>query len=367
MSPPAARPRVLKERALISLIRDQAQQARRKAGAVRVGIGDDCAVLRIPRGHELCVTTDLLLETTHFRRDWHSPEAVGYRCLARGLSDLAAMGAKPVAAFLSFAVPAGLNGLWVQHFLTGLLKHAERARVPLAGGDTAQSPGIADHALFTADITLIGSVPSGTALLRSRARPGDLLYVTGQLGGSAAELAAIARQPGRFRRLTPPGRLEKAAEHPHLFPALRLIQGARLRKLASAAMDLSDGLSTDLGHLCDASGVQAVLEADAIPIHKLAGSDLSLALHGGEDYELLFSARPGSLIPRSIGGVPVTHIGRLVARRNSEPIMSLARTQANGTLTREPLAPRGWQHFESVSAQSARPAVRSQNIDEPKS
>jgi thiamine-monophosphate kinase len=291
---------------------------------------------------------------------------VGYRCLARGLSDLAAMGAKPVAAFLSFAIPAELNGAWVQCFLDGLLKHAERAGVPLVGGDTAQAPGLASQALFSADITLIGSVPSGTALLRSRARPGDLLYVTGQLGGSAAELAAISTHPGHFHRFTPPDKLEKLAEHPHLFPALRLIQGARLRKLASAALDLSDGLSTDLGHLCEASRVRAILEAGAIPIHPLADGDLSLALHGGEDYELLFSARPGTAIPQSIGGVPVTRIGRLIARSDSQPVITLTRTQPNGTLTRESLAPSGWQHFETVSARSARPAARSKNIDKPK-
>ncbi len=319
------------------------KRARRRAPGVRVGIGDDCALLRLPPGHELAVTTDLFLEATHFRRDWHSPEAAGHRCLARGLSDLAAVGAQPVAAFLSLAAPAPLAGRWVTRFLGGLLALADRLGVPLAGGDTAQAPG-GDRALFTADIVLLGAVPEGKALLRSGARPGDRLYVTGALGGAAAELAAIAQGSPQTRR-----RRVAAAGHPHLFPEPRLAQGMRLRGLASAAIDLSDGLSTDLAHLCAASGVRAEIEAAHIPIHPLAeklGDALGLALHGGEDYELLFTAPESARVPRAIRGVPLRCLGRIMrARKGASPITLLTQDGR-----REALPPQGWEHFRSTPA-----------------
>ena len=341
---PKSSPTQAGERRLLRLLQQQARaQAPGRASQLRTGIGDDCAVLRVLPGHELCVTTDLLLETTHFRRDWHTPEAAGHRCLSRGLSDLAAMGAKPLAAFLSLAVPAELAGSWTARFLGGLLTLAHRVRVPLAGGDTAQAPHLleASRALFSADIILLGSVPAGTALLRSGARPGDQIYVTGALGGAAAELARIALHPASARRFR-----AAAAGHPHLFPEPRLRQGWRLRTLASAAIDLSDGLSTDLAHLCEASGVRAEIDASEVPIHPLAAESeqpLALALHGGEDYELLFTAPEQARIPRAIAGVPVHVIGRVKRlRRGSVPI-TLLHPAGRG----EPLAPGGWEHFRS--------------------
>src|ERR1700722_11008715 len=160
--------------------------------SVVTGIGDDCAVLRVPPGHELLVTTDFSIEGVHFRRDWHRPELVGWRCLTRGLSDIAAMGGEPVAAFLSLAVAGDVPQKWVNGFLRGLLKLAREFGVPLAGGDTAQSPGG-----ILADIVVVGSVPKGKAVLRSGAKPGQQIYVTGELGGSAAALARlIASRPG---------------------------------------------------------------------------------------------------------------------------------------------------------------------------
>src|SRR5450631_3739588 len=160
-----------------------------------LGIGDDCAILRPPKGHEILVTTDFTLEGRHFRRDWHPPESVGHRALARGLSDIAAMGARPLAAFLSLALPGDLIATaagrrWVDRFFTGLRGLAERHNVSLAGGDTAESP----CGLVLADIVLIGSAPAGCALRRSRGKAGDALYVTGELGGAAAELAAMERR-----------------------------------------------------------------------------------------------------------------------------------------------------------------------------
>ena len=324
------------ERQLIATLRTQARAIR--TPGLRVGIGDDCAVLRVPPGHELAVTTDLLLETTHFRRDWHSPEAAGHRCLARGLSDLAATGARPLAAFLSFALPPALAGRWSNRFLHGLLALARPCRVPLAGGDTAQAP--AD--LFSADIVLLGTTPTGTALLRSGAHLGDRLYVTGALGGAAAELALLTAHPARFARLR-----AAADGHPHLFPQPRLAQGLRLRPLASAAIDLSDGLSTDLAHLCAASGLRAEVHAAQLPIHPLAAQQphaLQLALHGGEDYELLFTAPPTTRIPRSIAGVPIRPIGRMLRADKRLPAITLVSADSR----REALENRGWQHFHSV-------------------
>src|SRR5580658_596775 len=171
------------ERKLIQGIRRAAAGA---GLAVVRGIGDDCAVLRVPRGHQVLVTTDFSIEKVHFRRDWHPPEVVGWRCLTRGLSDIAAMGGEPLAAFLSLAVASDVPQKWVDRFLKGLLDLANEFKVPLAGGDTAQSEGG-----MQADIVVVGSAPKGKAVLRSGAKPGDLIYVTGELGGAAAKLAEM--------------------------------------------------------------------------------------------------------------------------------------------------------------------------------
>jgi len=312
------------ELALIETIR-RASDAR-AMGRVRLGIGDDCAILRPPAGHEVLVTTDLCLEGRHFRRDWHTAESAGHRCLARGLSDLAAMGARPLAAFLSLALPAGTDARWTAGFFRGLRKLADEVAVPLAGGDTAQSPS--EHIL--ADIVLIGSAPAGEALRRSTAHAGDLIYVTGRLGGSAAEL--ISLQNGA----------EPAAkgEHPQLFPVPRLAVGEALRRrgMATACIDISDGLSTDLKHLCEASGLSAEIDLSRLPVHPLAEGRIELALHGGEDYELLFAANPGLKMPRSLAGVPVTRIGRFVER--GRPLM----VQIDRHGSRKRLEAGGWEH-----------------------
>ncbi len=141
------------------------------------GIGDDCAILRIPAGHELLMTTDFSLEGVHFRREWHPPESIGHRCLVRGLSDIAAMAGEPLAAFLSLALPKKLPQKWVDGFMRGFLKLASQFRVTLAGGDTSQSPGG-----VLADVTVAGSVPKGKAIRRSGARPGDRIYISGAVG-----------------------------------------------------------------------------------------------------------------------------------------------------------------------------------------
>ncbi len=300
---------------------------------VRLGIGDDCALLRPRSGEEVAVTTDLSIEGRHFRLNWHSPESVGHRTLARGLSDLAAMGAKPVAAFLSLGLPRELtvaeNGpAWVERFLDGLLGLAREHRVPLVGGDLAESP------LAVADIVLTGVVPRGKALLRSGAKAGDRIYVTGSLGGAAAELAALSTNPEAFQDR------RRGDAAPHLFPQPRVKQGIWLRKcgLASAAMDLSDGLSTDLQHLCEESGGAAEVESAALPLG--TGASLAMALHGGEDYELLFTAAKDVRVPQAIAGVAIAEIGRMRAAKAGRPTVAL-RTD-NGL---EPLMANGWEHF----------------------
>ena len=340
------------ELALLGEIRARAARAvgRGRNDGLRLGIGDDCALLAPGRGEELAVTTDLSIAGRHFRLDWHQPEAVGHRALARGLSDLAAMGARPLAAFLSLGLPqtltlaasgrrrAGTASIpWFQRFLAGLLALAEEHSTPLAGGDLAESP------LAVADIVLVGAVPRGCALLRSGARPGDRLYVTGTLGGAAAGLARLAGLAGAHPGSTTPPRIPKKLEAElaaHLYPRPRVAQGLWLRRhgLVSAALDVSDGLSTDLAHLCEESGVAAEVDAALLPIHPAA--TLDQALDGGEDYELLFTAPPAGRLPRTVAGVPVTQIGVIKRRRSGQPAVTLLSPEGA-----QPLAPRGWEHF----------------------
>ncbi len=297
----------------------------RPGAAVPVGIGDDCAVLRLPAGHELLVTTDFTLEGVHFRREWHPPEVVGWRCMTRGLSDIAAMGGEPRAAFLSLALERGTPQRWVNRFLSGLLEAAAEFRVTLAGGDTAQAPtGI------LADIVLVGSVPRGKAVLRSGARPGEGIYVTGELGGSAAALTRLRE-----------GKVRVADYYRHFHPTARIAVGQRLRRLASAMIDISDGLSTDLEHICEESGVGAQIETAIIPRARVGRPEkqvsLDLALHGGEDYELLFTS--AKEIPAKVAGVRVTRIGRITRGHAMELI--------EGDGHRRRLVARGWEHFKT--------------------
>jgi thiamine-monophosphate kinase len=292
---------------------------------VVTGIGDDCAVLRVPPGHELLVTTDFTIEKVHFRRDWHRPELVGRRCLTRGLSDIAAMGGEPRAAFLSLAVAGDVPQKWVDRFLKGLLDLAEEFKVPLAGGDTAQSAGG-----IQADIVVVGSVPKGKAVLRSGAKAGEQIYVTGELGGSAAALARLAESK-------PVG----AEYFRHFRPLARVAVGQRLRQrgMASAMIDLSDGLSTDLEHICKESHVGAEIEAEAIPRAQVGLGKkrvaLELALHGGDDYELLFTS--AAAVPSSVAGVRVTRIGRTTQSAGIRLI------EADGK--QRPIEAGGWEHF----------------------
>jgi thiamine-monophosphate kinase len=313
----------LPEKALITHIRSKAI---RRTG-VKTGIGDDCAILRIPPAHEALVTTDFSLEGIHFRRQWHDPATVGHRCLVRGLSDIAAMGGDPIAAFLSLALPRNLPQNWVDRFVKALLKLGQRFDVSLAGGDTAESP---DGIL--ADIVVVGSVPKGKAILRSGARPEDRIFVTGALGGSSAALELLFAG----RKLRP----DDFPRHFRPIPRIELGRVLRENRLASAMIDLSDGLSTDLAHICEESGVGARIQAQAIPVATIGrparNGGLHFAMHGGEDYELLFTARPGKRVPKRIAGVPVTEIGQIT--RGRRIVLINGREQSE-------LIPQGWEHF----------------------
>jgi len=327
----------LPEKTLIARLRRLASPPRRKSpktqnATIIRGMGDDCAVLRAGARRDSLVTTDFTLEGIHFRRDWHSPESIGHRCLARGLSDIAAMGGEPAAVFLSLALPPDVPQSWVRRFFRSLVELAEKHGASLAGGDTAQSPqGI------LADIIVIGTVPMGKAILRSGARPGDRIYVSGELGGSAAAIDQLRAHPKK--------RLDPRSYRRHFTPQPRLELGRVLRhlNLASAMIDTSDGLSTDLAHICEESGVGAEIESSAIPL-ALVGKppyevDLRLALHGGEDYELLFTAPEGKPIPHRIAGVMITEIGKIT--RSARVLLKNSKGQTSD------LRPQGWEHFRN--------------------
>jgi thiamine-monophosphate kinase len=281
-----------------------------------LGIGDDCAIWRQPGASEdLLFTTDMSIEDVHFRRETHSAEIVGHRAMARGLSDIAAMGGAPRFFLISLALAAWADARWVDGFYRGALKLAEQAGAALAGGDLGHAERV------MCDVVVCGAVPRGKALRRDGARPGDRIYVSGRLGGAALGLETRAG----------------AAWRKHARPEPRLALGRFLRRKvrATAAMDLSDGLSLDLHRLCLASGAAAELDG---PLPVFGAATLEQALHGGEDYELLFTAGPGARVPKQFEGLPLTPIGR-IAKGSAGSVRYAGR----------PLAPRGYDHFLPVS------------------
>jgi thiamine-monophosphate kinase len=280
---------------------------------LRVGIGDDAAVIRARAGLEWVLTTDAFLENVHFLPRVHPPQAVGYKALARATSDLAAMGARPRYFLLSLALPPSCTGKWFDRFLKGMSRAAHSFGLVLAGGDTTSNPQAAIN------LTVIGEVVPGRAVLRSGARPGDMICVSGTLG--EAELGLRSLHQGLRVRRKWQGLLQK-----HQYPEPRLALGAWLARngKATAMIDTSDGLSTDLTHLCEASGVGAKVWAAKIPkvavpsdLQKFGLDPLRLALDGGEDYELLFTVprRQARHLPRAVRGVPITIIGEITQER----------------------------------------------------
>jgi len=307
---------------------------------VVLGPGDDAAVLRPPAGMDLVQTVDTCLEGVHFPVGM-AAEDVGWRSLAVNLSDLAAMGAEPAWGLLSLALPEP-DQRWLEAFTRGVRGAAgeaamalgfdqgtagERRALALVGGDMVRGP-------LAVSFTLTGFVPRGTALSRAGASPGDEIWVTGPLGGGAAGLAALRRG-------------DVAGAEPFLRPRARVAEGRALRGLASAAIDVSDGLAQDLGHLLDASGMGAVVTAEAVPVHPSVPSSqaLSMALNGGDDYQLCFTvpaARRAALQAAAAGWAePPVHIGVIRA----QPGLELRR---GGRAV--PLPEGGWDHFKGQSA-----------------
>jgi thiamine-monophosphate kinase len=320
--------------------------ARRRAGAGRepaivVGPGDDAAVVRPPRGARLLLTTDLIAEGVHFRRAWAGPADLGWKLAAVNISDIAAMGGRPLWALLSLSLPPALDRSFAVGVGRGLRAAARSFGFALVGGDTCASAA----GIFLS-LTLAGA--AGPRLLtRDGAEPGDRLFVTGHLGASALGLDALERHG----RAPLPAPLRRCARR-HLHPEPRLAFGAALARtgLARAALDVSDGISRDLGRLCAASRVGAEVQEDTLPLlpstsraARLLGRDpVAAALHGGEEYELLFTARPRDerrvmALGRSLG-LRVTAIGRLLPRG-----AGLSAIGADGQP--RPLVPRGWEHF----------------------
>jgi thiamine-monophosphate kinase len=304
---------------------------------VRTGIGDDAAVLRPAPRTEWVITTDAFLENVHFLRRVHPPKAIGYKALARATSDIAAMGARPRYFLLTLALPDSCTGKWLDEFLGGMTIAARRFGISLVGGDTTKNRTV------MISLTVIGEVDSGRAILRSGARPGDLLCVSGSLGEAELGLRLVLKGLHTKRRW------EKLVKK-HLYPEPRLVLGQWLgkRRLATSMIDTSDGLSTDLRHICKASGVGARVWADKIPLAnvppdlKRQGLDaMRLALDGGEDYELLFTVpkRFARRLPRIVAGVSVTVIGEITNGKKITLLDSIGR----GT----PLKLRGWDPFRN--------------------
>ena len=302
-----------------------------------LGIGDDGALISGTPGHKTVLTCDWFLEGTHFLRDQHPADAIGWKCLARAVSDIAAMGAAPRCFLLSLALPRELTSSWLHEFLGGLRRAATRFGCSLAGGDTTERPEV------LINVTVVGEVRRGQEVRRSGARPGDLIYVSGRLGEAESGLQLL-RERKRGLTMREP-RLRK-----HLYPEPRLELGRWLseKRVASAMMDLSDGLSSDLRRLCEASKVGAVIRSDDVPsvgmtkVGRKRGVDpIRLALHGGDDYELLFtvSKSKATRLPHSVGGVTITRIGEITPARDV--------LVADGGSRSRVLKPRGWDPFRS--------------------
>lgn len=310
-----------------------------EGGAVRVGIGDDAAVLQPNAGHEIVATLDSLLEGVHFRRDWSRAADIGWKALAVNVSDIGAMGARPLGALVSLALPSGTPVKWVDALYAGLGECAGAYECPVVGGDTVRSPST-----IAITVAVIGAVTPGRAVLRSGARRGDLLCVTGTLGESGAGLALLERGSHDLVR-----RYRRAVEwHRRPHPPVEAGHALAEAGLATAMMDLSDGLGSDLRHIAKASGVGAKIEGARLPVSDTAreaarelGADaVRWALFGGEDYQLLFTVQEKRFpeVPRALGplGVTATIVGKVTAR-------GVTLTGADGRS--RTLRPEGFSHF----------------------
>lgn len=292
-----------------SLIARYFDRVRRARLDVETGIGDDCALLNIPDKQTLAISTDTLVSGNHFLPDI-SPVDLAHKALASNLSDLAAMGADPAWLTLAITLPE-VDETWLEAFSDSLFEQINYYDMQLIGGDTTRGP-------LSMTLGIYGYVPVGRALKRSGAKPGDWIYVTGTPGDSAAGLAILQNRLRVENEQDAQGLLKR-----HLRPTARILHGQALRDLASAAIDLSDGLSSDLGHIVKASNCGAILDMDAMPFsdamrrHVEPEQALRWALAGGEDYELCFTVpeRNRGALDVAIGhlGVPFTCVGQMSA------------------------------------------------------
>ncbi|HXX45919.1 MAG TPA: thiamine-phosphate kinase [Candidatus Acidoferrales bacterium] len=311
---------------------------------MRLGIGNDGAVLAPSGRTEWVLSCDAFLEGVHFLADRHPPDSAGYKSLARAASDLVAMGAAPRYFLLTLALPLRRTGAWLDAFLRGMAKASRELGMRLIGGDTKRHPTVA------ISITVLGEVPPGLAVTRAGARPGDIIYVSGTLGAAELGLRLIKGD----RSLVAKTRSSESSSllRAHLYPQIRVDLGSWLarHRVATAMMDISDGLSTDLGRLCAASRVGARIWAERVPCVRLAAAlprklrqarldPLELALNGGEDYELLFTVSPRNekRLRRAPGFENLTPIGRIERGRK------ILLVGGNGKPA--PLASGGWDPF----------------------
>jgi len=315
-------------------------------GGARLGIGDDAAIVLPRRNADFLLTCDAFLEGVHFLRDRHPPDSVGYKSLARATSDIAAMGGAPRFFMLTLALPQHHTGQWFTGFLRGMRRAARQLGAELIGGDTTRFPSV------SIGITVLGEIAAGRAITRSGAQPGDLLYVTGKLGCAQLGLEIIRNCPmSEVKRAM---RSQSQFLKRHLYPQIRVGLGGWLAKhrIASAMIDISDGLSTDLSHLCAASGVGARVWADRIPRVEIPPSQsrlarhpkldpLQMALHGGEDYELLFTVP--RRFARRLRSAPefrdIAPIGEIERGRHIILVDSNGHTKT--------LKPGGWDPFQA--------------------
>ncbi len=293
-------------------------------------IGDDCAVLPKNSTHDLIISTDLLVEDIDFRRDWMIPKLLGRKALAVSLSDIAAMGGTPIWSMLSIGIP---NDIWqtnfVDEFYDGYLWLAKTFKVELVGGNVSKTPD-----KIVIDSIIGGEVKRNKAVMRSTANVGDLIFVTGKLGGASAGLNLL-EQGFRYSPDEKIWRKDLMLKQLSPFPQ----NGERLANTATSMIDISDGLSTDLRHICEASNVGAKIYADKIPIYKRIGGltknfaeQLDFALNGGEDYELLFTVKPNKA-----KDLPYIFIGEITDKN------CLIELDTNGKI--EQIEPKGFQHF----------------------
>jgi thiamine-monophosphate kinase len=301
--------RDLGEGGIIQRIRTQFQNS-----GVVLGIGDDTAVLDIPEGHSILFCSDLLAEDSHFIRGLHPADSVGYKAVAVNVSDIGAMGGVPMHFVISLAAPGDLDLEWVDRFYSGVARACREFRVTLVGGDSSTAKSI------FVDVAMIGRVKMGSAVRRSGAKIGDRIYVSGTLGGSTRGLDLLRS-----------GIIDDPAVKRHLYPEPRHEIGASVATKAHSMIDVSDGLSTDLGHILDESKVSARIYRNKIPA--APGASNVEVLHGGEEYELILTAAS------SLDELPLTHIGEIIPSSGDHRIFLV-----DGAIE-SVLAPKGWQHF----------------------